>query len=145
MYLIRSVSTLSYFVKLRLVWQKNLSYCPCLIIYCRPFQAQKSCCQAVVISYTEPLNQNGVQKQNLYMFIQSSGKNTDFVLYYAPYLLSCYSDRELFSGVFSATFAEIFLSLLWTALKLKNQNKEQFVPGSVFNCSFSILSLKRTT
>ena len=44
-------------------------------------------------------------------------------VYYAPYLWSCYIDRE----VFSVTFTVIFLSLLWTALKLKNQNKEQLV------------------
>ena len=46
-------------------------------------------------------------------------KNTDFVVYYALYLRSCYSDRELFF----ATFAVIFLSLLWTALKLKIKPK----------------------
>ena len=33
--------------------------------------------------------------------------------------------------LFSATFAEIFISLLWPALKAKNINKEQFVPVSV--------------
>lgn len=85
------------------------------------------------------------------MFIQFSGKNTDFVLYYAPYLLSCYCDRELFSGVFSATFAAIrycgITVFPYYELRLikKNENKEQFVPGSVFNFSLSILSLKRTT
>ena len=53
---------------------------------------------------------------------------------YAPYLWSCYIDRE----VFSVTFTVIFLSLLWTALKLKNQNKEQFVHVSVLFCYYFI-------
>ena len=34
--------------------------------------------------------------------------------------------------LFYSTFAVIYISLLWTVLKLKNQNKEQFVPVSVF-------------
>ena len=51
-------------------------------------------------------------------------------------------------GVTTATesyflpLSQQFLSLLSTALNLKNQNKEQFVPGSVY--SFSILLIKRT-
>ena len=35
-------------------------------------------------------------------------------------------------ALFYSTFAVMYISLLWTALKLKNQNKEQFVPVSVF-------------
>ena len=35
-------------------------------------------------------------------------------------------------ALFYSTFAVIYISLLWTVLKLKNQNKEQFVPVSVF-------------
>ena len=35
-------------------------------------------------------------------------------------------------ALFYSTFAVIYISLLWNALKLKNQNKEQFVSVSVF-------------
>ena len=35
-------------------------------------------------------------------------------------------------ALFYSTFAVMYISLLWTALKLKNQNKEQVVPVSVF-------------
>ena len=34
--------------------------------------------------------------------------------------------------LFYSTYAVMYISLLWTALKLKNQNKEQFVPVGVF-------------
>ena len=34
--------------------------------------------------------------------------------------------------LFYSTFAVMYIFLLWTVLKLKNQNKEQFVSVSVF-------------
>ena len=49
------------------------------------------------------------------------------------YLLSGFIMLHIYgvATALSATFALIFLSLLWTVLKLKTTNKEQFVPVSV--------------
>ena len=49
-------------------------------------------------------------------------KNTDFVFYYSGLLCSIFMELLHWQrGIFC------YFSLLWTALKLKNQNKEQFL------------------
>ena len=71
-----------------------------------------------LVSFNRSLHVHSIQMQ----LSRFNHKNTDFVFYYSGLLCSiCMELLHWQRGIFC------YFSLLWTALKLKNQNKEQFL------------------